>query len=345
MSRHQLGVATPLKPLQVATSRRGRDTTSLPTPLPMSRPHFDVATSRQPESRRDIKSVSRHHSVLSRSRRQFHVATSWRLTYVATSNPCRDLPDCCPCRDVKMMSRHQAQPSHCRPCRDIQFMSRHQFLLAVSRHQNGVATPLRSPSVATSKMVSRPQVSSGPFLLRRDAAFPCRDVPCCHPSHDLKLMSRHPIQPAATQPGRDVPFLVATSRPSRPANLTSAMSRRQNGCRDTNFSSLGRDTSWTSRPRLIWPSSRARCPGRGSVLAMSRAAARTAAPALRTYCLPVTTSKLGRDPVLEIGSSHSSFCLTLKKFFFFSNPPVAFPATPRPFQPLQNLLPLDDAVT
>ena len=37
MSRHQIGVATPLRTIQVATSRRGRDTASLPTPLPMSR--------------------------------------------------------------------------------------------------------------------------------------------------------------------------------------------------------------------------------------------------------------------------------------------------------------------
>ena len=45
MSRHQIGVATPLRTIQVATSRRGRDTASLPTPLPMSRHQNDVATS------------------------------------------------------------------------------------------------------------------------------------------------------------------------------------------------------------------------------------------------------------------------------------------------------------
>ena len=41
---------------------------------PRSRPHFDVATSRQPKSCRDIKSMSRHHSERSRSRPQNGVA-------------------------------------------------------------------------------------------------------------------------------------------------------------------------------------------------------------------------------------------------------------------------------
>ena len=44
MSGHQIGVATPLRTIQVATSRRGRDTVSLPTLPPMSRPRNDVAT-------------------------------------------------------------------------------------------------------------------------------------------------------------------------------------------------------------------------------------------------------------------------------------------------------------
>ena len=177
MSRHQIGVATPLRPLQVATSISCRDI--LETNLC-----------------RDIVLMSRPPRMLSMSRRQNDVATSSLL-------------------------------SHCHPCRDIQFMSRHQFLLAVSRHQNGVATPLQSPSVATSKMVSRPQVTSAPFLRRHDVAFPCRDVSYCYPCRDLKLMSRHPIQPAATQPDRDVHFLVATSRPTTPGRDLITMSRPQ----------------------------------------------------------------------------------------------------------------------
>ena len=45
MSRHQIGVATSLRTIQVTTSRWGHDTASLPTPLPMSRHQNDVATS------------------------------------------------------------------------------------------------------------------------------------------------------------------------------------------------------------------------------------------------------------------------------------------------------------
>ena len=94
-------------------------------PAPKSRPHFDVATSRQHESCRNIKSVSRHHPDHSMSRHQigvatsfllpspqaksrrpfsrtrppevspmsrhrFHVATSHTAAHVATLNPCRD---------------------------------------------------------------------------------------------------------------------------------------------------------------------------------------------------------------------------------------------------------------
>ena len=65
-------------------------------PAPGSRPHFDVATSRQPASCRDIKSVSRHHPDHSMSRHQIGVATSFLC------------PHRCPCRDIKMMSRPQA---------------------------------------------------------------------------------------------------------------------------------------------------------------------------------------------------------------------------------------------
>ena len=83
-------------------------------PAPRPRPHFDVATSRQPESCRDIKSMSRHHPEHSRSqpqiscrdtvspaqpqarsRHQNQVATSW------TTNLCRNIvflsrPRSCP---------------------------------------------------------------------------------------------------------------------------------------------------------------------------------------------------------------------------------------------------------
>ena len=81
------------------------------------------------------------------------------------------------------MSRHQAQPSHCRQCRDIKFMSRHRF-----------CCPHRCPCRDLA-MMSRHQACSTPFLLRRDAMS---RPPLLPP------MSRHQLQPAATQPGRDV---------------------------------------------------------------------------------------------------------------------------------------------
>ena len=46
MSRHQIDVATPLRTLQVATSKRGRDTKPLVANPPRSRRPFLVATSR-----------------------------------------------------------------------------------------------------------------------------------------------------------------------------------------------------------------------------------------------------------------------------------------------------------
>ena len=87
MSRHQIGVATPLIPIQVATSKRGRDTISHASPKPG----------------RNTKTRSR---------------PSWRLTYVATSISCRDLVSA-----HSGISRLQRQnPGHdlprYHPCRD-----------------------------------------------------------------------------------------------------------------------------------------------------------------------------------------------------------------------------------
>ena len=99
-------------------------------------------------------------------------------------------------------------------------MSRPPILPPMSRHQIHVATPFLptmgfpgrdaklqvatshiATHVATSKMKSRPQLSSAPFLLRRDAIFPCCDLPCRHPCRNLKMMSRHQF-PLAKIPGR-----------------------------------------------------------------------------------------------------------------------------------------------
>ena len=125
-----------------------------------------------------------------------------------------------------------------------------------------VATSHTAAYVATSKMMSRHQLSSAPFLLHRDAIFPCRDLPCCHPCRDLKMMSRHQAQPSQVvtskpgrdqplfplhnalvatsktlvatpnllspiQPSRDVHFLVATSCPTKPSRDLKSMSRPQ----------------------------------------------------------------------------------------------------------------------
>ena len=130
---------------------------------PRSRPHFDVATPRQPESCRDIKSVSRHHPDHSMSRHQIGVATSFLLpspSQVATSRPGLDLPGDEPMsrhhfhvatsflptvgfpgRDTKIPGRDLP---HNRPCCDIKSMSRRRFF-PTKAYQ--VATPL---PVATS---------------------------------------------------------------------------------------------------------------------------------------------------------------------------------------------------
>ena len=97
------------------------------------------------------------------------VATSWRLTYVVTSISCRDLVSA-----HSEISRSRRQKlgrdlPHCYPCRDLKMMSRHQL-------------------------------NSAPFLLRRDAIFPCHDLPCFHPCRDLKMMSRHQFQLVKSQP-------------------------------------------------------------------------------------------------------------------------------------------------
>ena len=126
---------------------------------------------------------------------------------------------------------------------------------------------------------------------------------------DLKLFT----------PSRNVDFHVTTKDFLL---LTSSRSRHQKGCRDTNSSSLGRDAKAMSRPRPVWSRLCARCPGHGSALALSCVLLRARPPL--PYAPAAFLSRPQHDPVLEIGSSHSSFCLAQKFFFFFSKPPVAF---------------------
>ena len=97
-------------------------------PAPRSRPHFDVVTPRQPESRSGWC--------------HFDVVTPTRPLHVATSDRCRDTTQANPCRDIKSVSRHrfscpaQARSRHqdqvatfleTNLCRDINFMSRPRF--------------------------------------------------------------------------------------------------------------------------------------------------------------------------------------------------------------------------
>ena len=70
MSRHQIGVATPLRPIQVTTLKPGRDP---PGGYPMSRHQFYVATSFLPT----VGFLGRN--------AQLQVATSHIATHVATS--------------------------------------------------------------------------------------------------------------------------------------------------------------------------------------------------------------------------------------------------------------------
>ena len=59
MSQHQSGVVTPLRPLQVATSKRGRDTVSPAQPQVRSRHQNQVATLLVANLCRDINFMSR----------------------------------------------------------------------------------------------------------------------------------------------------------------------------------------------------------------------------------------------------------------------------------------------
>ena len=193
MSRHQIGVATPFL---LSKPKPGRDTRT------RSRPSWRLPYVATSISCRDFVSQQ------ARSRHQFHVTTSWRLNL----------------------------------CRDIKSMWRPPTLSPMSRHQIHVVTPFL-PTVGFPGLDTKIQVATShtathvvtstqlsPFLLRRDAIFPCRD---------LKMMSRHQCQ-LAKIPGRHPEtccnparsrrhFLVATSHPTKPGRDLKSMSRPQIG--------------------------------------------------------------------------------------------------------------------
>ena len=105
MSRHQISVATPLKPLQAVTSKRGRDTISPALPQARSQHQNQVATLLETNLCRNINFISRPHlcpqwdfqvakpksrsqppTLLPMSRPQTDVATSNQTGQITTSN-------------------------------------------------------------------------------------------------------------------------------------------------------------------------------------------------------------------------------------------------------------------
>ena len=138
------------------------------------------------------------------------------------------------------------------------------------------------------------------------------------PCRDIKSVSRHHLGLSRSRPFWRLPY-VATS----------------NSCRNTVFAHSGLSRSRHQKSRSRHQKSRSRPP---TLPPMSRHHIHVATPFLPNQSRPgsdftsssrphtqprpnqVATSNLGRDPTLEFGSSHSSFCLVL---FFF--PPVAFP--------------------
>ena len=144
----------------------------------MSQPQNDVATRIFPTAGgpcRDIKITSRRPQGQTGSRLENGVATPFLLPSPKpgrnTKNPGRDLLETTLCRDINFMSR----PRLCL-----------QWDFQVTTPKIQVATSPTATHVVTSKMMSRPQISSAPSLLRCDAIFPCRDLPCCQPCRDLK---------------------------------------------------------------------------------------------------------------------------------------------------------------
>ena len=126
-------------------------------------------------------------------------------------------------------------------------MSRHRLHVAISLLPTmgfpgrdaklQVATSHTATHVATSKLMSRLQISSASSLLCRDALFPCRDLPCCHPCRDLPCC--HPC--------RDLKNDVATSsRPSRLSNLSQPKNPGHNALN----TKQGRDLKAKSRPQI-----------------------------------------------------------------------------------------------
>ena len=141
----------------------------------------------QPEPCCDIKSVSRHHPCLSRSRHQNQVATFLEATL---------------CRDINFMSRHRFCP---------------QWAFQVATPKFHVATSLGATHVATSKLMSRPQVAPQiqvttlSSLNQVATSLRCRDFKSPNLCHDMKFMSQpRPTSPSLNQTRSRPQIWVAT---------------------------------------------------------------------------------------------------------------------------------------
>ena len=110
-----------------------------------------------------------------------------------------------------------------------------------------------------------------------------------------KLGPTQPSQVATPISGCDLKLLLKAS----------SMSQPQNPSCNTLKPKSGRDLTSMSRLQITQP--------------MSRHEIHVTTKANQSQLQPnqVTTSNLGRDPTLEFGSSHSSFCLVPKLLLFF----------------------------
>ena len=177
---------------------------------------------------------------------------------------------------------------------------------------------------ATSKMMSRPQAAPQSFQPYRNLKIPGCNTLKINPGRDLESMSRPQTVHPKSQRGLSchdlgllTPNLTKVTTPKR-------MSRHQL------LQSRSRRHNYVATSPCLAQIARALPLSWARAGAVVRAAARAAVPTLRTSYLPVTTSTLGRDPVLEIGSSHSSCCLAHKFFYFlFFKASSSFPAAPR----------------
>ena len=217
----------------------------------------------------------------------------------------------------------------------------------MSRHQSDVVTPLRRPQVATSKRgrytvsPAKPQARSHPMSRYRFHVATPKTANLCR---DIKFMSRHQFptgQGATSVSCRDIlktnlcRDIVFMSRPPRLMSMSRHPAQPSHcrpcccPCRDIKpaqplSSTLRRHVATSLADTHVATSS----PSGHFLLQLSQVA---------TSLFLVATSRPttpGRD---LISMSRPQQVLTCSLFFFFFT--SSFPATPRPFQPLQNLLP------